>query len=213
MPMGWPGHRLRQGGWGFLFKKPGSWRLPGGSSRDGQAPRRFPADSAGSVARTARTSGGHTRAPWITGLRRRQWAALASAPWTLRLPVWSAPQSRRLSPGPRSHPARLLLRRAEPMDRYGRRVAALAACGYAGFPCWWSPPGGSTNKGNRSSGRDRWILSHCSTLDVVDGSQQAAQTVVGERDPDGRPLLWLDAPMPRQVRSAAFRSWCTSRAM
>ncbi len=36
-----------------------------------------------------------------------------------------------------------------------------------GFPCWWSPPGGSTSKGNRSNGRDRWVLPRCSTLEVA----------------------------------------------
>jgi hypothetical protein len=34
-------------------------------------------------------------------------------------------------------------------------------------------------------------LSRCFALDVVDGSQQAVQAVVAERDTDGRPLLWL----------------------
>jgi hypothetical protein len=34
-------------------------------------------------------------------------------------------------------------------------------------------------------------LSRCSTLDVVYRSQQTVQAVVAERDPNGRPLLWL----------------------
>ncbi len=40
-------------------------------------------------------------------------------------------------------------------------------------------------------GRDRWVLPRCSALDVVDGSQQAVQAVVAERDTDDRPLLRL----------------------
>jgi hypothetical protein len=49
-----------------------------------------------------------------------------------------------------------------------RAVGACPSPWRAGFPCWWSPLGGSTSKGNRFGGRDRRVLPRCSTLDVVD---------------------------------------------
>ena len=80
MPLGWPGHRCARG-WGSIQET----RIVGASGRI--LARRLSSSKGphghrvGCVASTARTSGGYTRACWITGLRRRQWAALASAPW------------------------------------------------------------------------------------------------------------------------------------
>jgi hypothetical protein len=60
---------------------------------------------------------------------------------------------------------------ASPFHCGGGRLERLRTAKHRRFR-WsapvWSPPGGSTSKGNRSSGRERQVLPRCPTLDVAD---------------------------------------------